>query len=179
METRKLAGIGFFSGLSKKELDKLAQWTDEIDVPAGTELAAEGHFAHEFFVIEEGAATVTQGGNRIAELGPGDFFGEIGLIETERRTATVLATTPRCDASLSASAAARSTRRATASSQPLTAQRALSGARSRPAKPFGGSGWKSGLESTPASVNSTAERSAASPSTQGRESPHSQGQARS
>jgi len=94
VETRKLAGIGFFSGLSKKELDKLAQWTDEIDVPAGTELAAEGHFAHEFFVIEEGAATVTQGGNRIAELGPGDFFGEIGLIETERRTATVLATTP-------------------------------------------------------------------------------------
>jgi CRP/FNR family cyclic AMP-dependent transcriptional regulator len=94
VETRKLAGIGFFSGLSKKELDKLAQWTDEIDVPTGTELAAEGRFAHEFFVIEEGAATVTQGGNRIAELGPGDFFGEIGLIETERRTATVSATTP-------------------------------------------------------------------------------------
>jgi CRP/FNR family cyclic AMP-dependent transcriptional regulator len=94
VESSKLAGIGFFSGLSKTELEKLAQWTDEVDVPAGMELAAEGRFAHEFFVIEDGAAAVTQDGDKIAELGPGDFFGEIGLIETQRRTATVTASTP-------------------------------------------------------------------------------------
>jgi CRP/FNR family transcriptional regulator, cyclic AMP receptor protein len=94
VETSKLAGMGFFSGLSKKELEKLAQWADEVEVSAGTTLASEGHFAHEFFVIEDGAAVVTQDSEGIAELGPGDFFGEIGLLETQRRTATVTASTP-------------------------------------------------------------------------------------
>lgn len=94
METSKLGGVGFFSGLSKEELERLARWTDEVEVPAGTTLASEGRFAHEFFVIEGGTAAVTQDGKTIAELGPGDFFGEIGLIETQRRTATVTASTP-------------------------------------------------------------------------------------
>jgi 5-deoxy-D-glucuronate isomerase len=62
-------------------------------VPAGEELTKEGRLAHEFFVIEDGAAEVRQNGERIAELGAGDFFGEIGLLETQRRTATVTATT--------------------------------------------------------------------------------------
>jgi len=94
MDVSRLQGIRLFSGLSKKELEKLAQWTDEISVGEGQELATEGRFAHEFFVIEKGSAEVLKGGERIAELGPGDFFGEIALLETERRTATVRATTP-------------------------------------------------------------------------------------
>jgi CRP-like cAMP-binding protein len=94
MEAKRLEGVGFFSSLSKKELGKLAQWTDEVSVREGDALATEGEFAHEFFVIEEGSAAVTQNGERIAELGPGEFFGEIGLLETERRTASVVATTP-------------------------------------------------------------------------------------
>jgi CRP/FNR family cyclic AMP-dependent transcriptional regulator len=94
VDTMQLEGVGVFSGLSKKELGQLAQWTDEASVPEGYALATEGQFAHEFFVIEEGSAEVTQNGERIAELGPGDFFGEIGLLETERRTASVTATTP-------------------------------------------------------------------------------------
>jgi cAMP-dependent protein kinase regulator len=94
MDTKQLQGIRFFSSLSKKELERLAQWTDEVTVDTGQELAREGEFAHEFFVIEEGTAEVVQHGDRVAELGPGDFFGEIGLIETERRTATVVATQP-------------------------------------------------------------------------------------
>lgn len=94
MDTSQLAGIRLFSGLSKKELERLGQWTDEVDVPAGTVLTGEGSFGHEFFVIEDGAATVTHDGNMIAELGPGDFFGEMALLETERRTATVTASTP-------------------------------------------------------------------------------------
>ncbi|MDX6427558.1 MAG: family transcriptional regulator, cyclic receptor protein [Gaiellaceae bacterium] len=94
VDSMRLQGVGFFSGLSKKELGKLAQWADEVSVSAGQALATEGEFAHEFFVIEEGSAEVTKDGERIAELGPGEFFGEIGLLETERRTASVVATTP-------------------------------------------------------------------------------------
>jgi CRP-like cAMP-binding protein len=94
MDSKALEGVGLFSSLSKKELGQLAQWTDGISVEAGYELVKEGQFAHEFFVIEEGSADVIQNGERLAELGPGDFFGEIGLLETERRTASVTATTP-------------------------------------------------------------------------------------
>jgi CRP/FNR family cyclic AMP-dependent transcriptional regulator len=94
VDAKRLEEVSLFSTLSKKELDRLAQWTDEVSVAEGEELATEGRFAHEFFVIEDGAAEVRQQGERIAELGPGDFFGEIGLLETERRTASVVATTP-------------------------------------------------------------------------------------
>jgi CRP/FNR family transcriptional regulator, cyclic AMP receptor protein len=93
VDVARLRTVGIFSGLSKKELERLALWTDELTVDEGYELATEGRFAHEFFVIEDGAAAVVKDGERIAELGPGDFFGEIGLLETERRTASVIATT--------------------------------------------------------------------------------------
>jgi CRP/FNR family cyclic AMP-dependent transcriptional regulator len=93
VDVKALEGIGAFSGLSKRELEKLAGWTFELEVPAGEELTKEGRLAHEFFVIEDGAALVLQNGERIAELGAGDFFGEIGLLERDRRTATVTATT--------------------------------------------------------------------------------------
>jgi CRP/FNR family transcriptional regulator, cyclic AMP receptor protein len=92
MEASRLEQIAIFSGLSKGELQRISRWTDQISVPAGHELAREGQFAHEFFVIENGTAEVLKGDERIAELGPGDFFGEIGLLETERRTASVVAT---------------------------------------------------------------------------------------
>jgi CRP-like cAMP-binding protein len=94
VDVKRLESIRLFSGLSKKELENLAQWTDVVSVGEGAELAKEGRFAHEFFVIEDGTAAVTKDGETVAELGPGDFFGEIGLLETERRTADVVATTP-------------------------------------------------------------------------------------
>jgi CRP/FNR family transcriptional regulator, cyclic AMP receptor protein len=94
VDPKALEGIGAFSGLTRPELEKLAGWTFEIEVPAGEELTKEGRLAHEFFVIEDGAAEVRSGGERIAELGAGDFFGEIGLLEGGLRTATVVATTP-------------------------------------------------------------------------------------
>ncbi len=89
-----LEGIGAFSGLSRHELEKLAGWTFELEVPEGEELLQEGGLPHEFFVIEDGAAEVRYDGDRIAELGAGDFFGEIALLEGGRRTASVIATTP-------------------------------------------------------------------------------------
>jgi CRP/FNR family transcriptional regulator, cyclic AMP receptor protein len=91
MQVAELAKVEFFVGLSKRELEQLAQWTDRVSVSQGHELAREGEFAHEFFLIEDGIADVVQDGDKIATLGPGDFFGEIGLLETERRTASVVA----------------------------------------------------------------------------------------
>jgi CRP/FNR family transcriptional regulator, cyclic AMP receptor protein len=92
MDPNRLKDISLFQGLSRKELQDVGTWTDEIDVPAGQHLAEQGSFAYEFFVIEEGTAEVTQDGKTISSLGPGDFFGEIALLETERRTASVVAT---------------------------------------------------------------------------------------
>jgi CRP-like cAMP-binding protein len=94
MNKARLKDVPFFDTLSKKDLDVIAQQADEVDVPAGKVLAREGDIGHEFFVIEAGTAEVTSGGEPIRELGPGDFFGEIALLEEDRRTATVNATSP-------------------------------------------------------------------------------------
>jgi CRP-like cAMP-binding protein len=94
MDAKRLRSVPLFAELSDRELEDVARHADEVDVPAGKELAHQGSFAYEFFVIEDGTAEVTRDGDRIAELGPGDFFGEIGLLETDRRTASVVATTP-------------------------------------------------------------------------------------
>ena len=94
MDQRDVAAIPLFAGLSKDDQKVVAQYADEVDVRAGTKLAEEGRFAYEFFAIKDGTAEVTKGGERIAELGPGDFFGEIGLLSEERRVASVTATSP-------------------------------------------------------------------------------------
>jgi CRP-like cAMP-binding protein len=94
MDASRLRSVPLFSGLSDRDREEVARHADEVDVPAGKKLASEGDFAYEFFVIEDGTAEVTKEGKRLAELGPDDFFGEIGLLESERRTATVTATSP-------------------------------------------------------------------------------------
>ncbi len=94
MDQGRLKSVPFFSGMSKGELGAIAQQTDEVDVPAGRVLAREGAFGQEFFIIDTGTAEVTRGGEAIAELGAGDFFGEMALLEEDRRTATVTAKTP-------------------------------------------------------------------------------------
>ena len=94
MNANRVRDIPIFKHLSKSELQRLAGWLQVQSVPEGHQLVREGAFAHEFFLIEDGEAVVLQDGERIATLGPGDFFGEIGLLETERRTASVVATTP-------------------------------------------------------------------------------------
>jgi CRP-like cAMP-binding protein len=93
----KVAALGrapLFEGLSKKELAQLARSTDDLEVPAGKVLCKQGELGREFFVIVEGEAEVERGGQKIDTMGPGDFFGEIALVEKTHRTATVTATTP-------------------------------------------------------------------------------------
>ncbi len=86
-----------FEGLTKKELTELARRTEDLKVEAGTVLCREGRIGREFFVIVDGEAEVTKGGKRIATRGGGDFVGEIALLTSKTRTATVTATTPlRC-----------------------------------------------------------------------------------
>jgi CRP/FNR family transcriptional regulator, cyclic AMP receptor protein len=94
LDPRDVAAIPLFAGLSKDDQQVVAQYADQVDVPAGAKLAQEGRLAYEFFAIQDGTAQVTREGAPIAELGPGDFFGEIGLLGGERRVATVTATSP-------------------------------------------------------------------------------------
>jgi CRP/FNR family transcriptional regulator, cyclic AMP receptor protein len=94
VDPSRLKSIPLFADLSDHDRAQVARWADELDVPEGKHLVDQGRFAHEFFVIEEGTAEVRHGDEKLTELGPGDFFGEIALIESDRRTASVIATSP-------------------------------------------------------------------------------------
>jgi len=86
-----------FEGLSKRELRELARATEDLKIEAGTVLCREGSLGREFFVIVDGVVEVTKDGRRLATRKAGEFFGEIALITTTKRTATVTAKTPiRC-----------------------------------------------------------------------------------
>jgi CRP-like cAMP-binding protein len=91
MDESRLASIDLFSSLSKRERSEIASRADEIDVGEGTHLVREGEFAYEFFVIEEGSAEVLRGGEHVADLGPGDFLGEMGIVTQAPRNASVVA----------------------------------------------------------------------------------------
>jgi CRP-like cAMP-binding protein len=94
MDPSAVQSIPLFAGLSKDDQKVVAQYADEVDVEPGTVLAQEGRLAYEFFAIKAGTAEVKVGGEHTAELGPGDFFGEIGLLGGDRRVASVIASTP-------------------------------------------------------------------------------------
>ena len=88
----QLAKVPLFSDCSQKDLQTISRVVKDIDHPAGTVIAREGDPGVGLFVIVEGAADVTIGGKKKASLGPGEFFGEIALLDGGPRTATVTAT---------------------------------------------------------------------------------------
>jgi CRP-like cAMP-binding protein len=87
-----LKKVPLFSKLNKQGLQQVAQIADELDLPAGKEMATEGDRGREFFVLLNGEADVTKQGSRINTMKKGDFFGEIALVTKMPRTATVTAT---------------------------------------------------------------------------------------
>jgi cAMP-dependent protein kinase regulator len=94
MDETSLRSIPLFESLDAEARRAIAQHADEVDVSEGTELARQGEFAYEFFVIEEGSADVLRDGERIAQLGAGDFLGEMGIVGKVVRNATVVTTSP-------------------------------------------------------------------------------------
>ncbi len=88
-----LKRVPLFSRLDKKGLQDVAQIADQLDLPAGKEMATEGDRGREFFVLLEGEADVTKDGRQVNTMKKGDFFGEIALVTKMPRTATVTATT--------------------------------------------------------------------------------------
>jgi CRP/FNR family transcriptional regulator, cyclic AMP receptor protein len=91
MDVKHLEGIALFERLSKEQLAEVARQADEIDVQAGKRLVSEGRFGYEFFVIENGTCEVMRDAEHIADLGPGDFFGEMALLGDTVRSADVVA----------------------------------------------------------------------------------------
>jgi CRP-like cAMP-binding protein len=89
-----IARVPLFADLSKSELGQVASLADEIDLPADKVLIREGDRGREFFVLLEGEAEVTRKGKKLATRGSGEFFGEIALVSSLPRIATVKTRTP-------------------------------------------------------------------------------------
>jgi len=89
-----LVDVPLFSMLSKRQLRHIAALSEEQQFDEGTSLAEEGKPGDTFYVLLEGEAKVVRGGRRMDRLIPGDFFGEIALIDGGPRTASVVTTTP-------------------------------------------------------------------------------------
>ena len=88
-----LRRVPAFAGCNDKELAEAARHVDEWAVAAGTALTREGAVGHEAFVIIDGTADVLINGEAVAELGPGQFVGEMAMLDRRPRSATVVART--------------------------------------------------------------------------------------
>jgi CRP/FNR family cyclic AMP-dependent transcriptional regulator len=88
-----IARVPLFAGLEKRDLERIARSFKERRYKAGDTIASEGHGGAGFFVVDQGTAKVDVGGREVATLGPGDYFGEIALIDEGARTASVKADT--------------------------------------------------------------------------------------
>jgi CRP-like cAMP-binding protein len=86
-----LAKVPLFSACSKKELQTIARASDDVEVRSGKVLVEEGKPGHEFFLILNGKASVKRGKKEIAKLGPGQYFGELALLDRGPRSASVIA----------------------------------------------------------------------------------------
>jgi CRP-like cAMP-binding protein len=92
LDATQLKRIPLFADASDEELGKVAAFAQSKEAPQGEVIVEEGGFSRELLAIEEGTAEVTRDGERIAELGPGDIFGEAGMLDDSMRSATVTAT---------------------------------------------------------------------------------------
>ena len=89
-----IAAVPIFSSLDPDQLATIANWFDAEHVGEGVRLVGEGSHGYTFFVLAEGTASVTAGGEELATLQAGDFFGEVAMLGSGRRTASVTSTAP-------------------------------------------------------------------------------------
>jgi CRP/FNR family transcriptional regulator, cyclic AMP receptor protein len=94
MDVGRLRKIPVFADVSDDDLRRIATFATEDSAPAGTTLVREGDYSTELIAIEEGTAEVRHDGRLLASLGPGDVFGETGVLEGGLRNASVVATSP-------------------------------------------------------------------------------------
>jgi CRP/FNR family transcriptional regulator, cyclic AMP receptor protein len=94
MDPDHLRTVPLFASMSEQDLRKIATFATEDSAPAGATLMREGDYSNDMLAIESGTAEVSQDGKSIGSLGPGDVFGEIGVLDRTQRTASVTARTP-------------------------------------------------------------------------------------
>ncbi len=88
-----LRGVPLFEDLDHHELELVGRSITELELPAGRQVIVEGSRGHDMFVVVEGALEVTRGGAHVADIGIGEFVGEMALLTGEERNATVTAAT--------------------------------------------------------------------------------------
>jgi CRP/FNR family transcriptional regulator, cyclic AMP receptor protein len=93
LDATQLKRIPLFSDASDEELRRVALFAESKEIPEGEAVIEEGGYSRELFAIEDGTAEVTRGDEHIADLGPGDIFGEAGMLDDQMRSATVTAKT--------------------------------------------------------------------------------------
>jgi CRP-like cAMP-binding protein len=95
MDAARLKNIQVFADLDDAGREAISKLAAEVSVPDGKELVREGDFSYDLIAIEDGTAKVHHGDDEIvAELGPGDVVGEMGVLERQQRNASVTATSP-------------------------------------------------------------------------------------
>jgi CRP/FNR family transcriptional regulator, cyclic AMP receptor protein len=92
LDAATLKKIPLFADVPDDVLGKIAPWATVEEWPEGKVIVKEGGFSNHFYAIADGSAKVERGGEHVADLGPGDVFGEQGLLERQERSATVTAT---------------------------------------------------------------------------------------
>jgi CRP/FNR family transcriptional regulator, cyclic AMP receptor protein len=92
VDVSQLKAVPLFADVPDESLAKIAPFTSVDEFAAGKEVVREGGFSNDFYAITEGTAKVEREGEHLADLGPGDVFGEQGLLEKQQRSATVTAT---------------------------------------------------------------------------------------
>jgi CRP-like cAMP-binding protein len=94
MDPENLRAVPVFSSMADDDLRRIATFATEDSAPAGATLVREGDYSNDMVAIESGTADVLKGEETVGTLGPGDVFGEIGVLEGELRMATVVASSP-------------------------------------------------------------------------------------
>jgi CRP/FNR family transcriptional regulator, cyclic AMP receptor protein len=92
LDATQLKRIPLFADASDEDLAKVAAFAESKEIPEGEVVVEEGGFSRELLAIEEGSAEVTREGEHVADLGPGDVFGEAGMLDDSMRSASVTST---------------------------------------------------------------------------------------